>query len=1148
MPPKNSKPKERYQKMDQITHVLSRYDMYLGSLNLKNINEFIATKTEDGYHIHQEDIISSPAILRIFVEPLSNALDNVERSRNTKTPCTTIKVNINQKTGETSVWNNGDIIPIELNQGEGCYNHSMIFGQLLTGSNYDDEEERILSGRNGLGSKLCNIFSTDFKVIGCDPKNKKILEQTWTNNMRDTAGPQVKDTKLAKGYTEVIWTPEFTRFGLKGYTDNIISLYTRYVIDAAMLSKVDVYLNDELIPIKNLSDYAALYSTPTNEKLLIKTKDTEVFLTPAKSFQAISFVNGVYTRLGGQHVDSWSEALFRPIVDKFNGADKKAKKSTPKININDVKQFFRIFVVSTVVRPEFNGQEKEKLESPAIEAFVKRTQITAICKWSIMDNIEDLIRAKEMVLLKKTERVTKTTKIDGYDAANKCGGKDSHLCSLFITEGLSAKTYVVAGIDEGVYGRSGRDWNGILPVRGKLLNVRDKSATIISGNKVICSLIHALGLKHGVDYTDDNNFRKLNYGHLILVADADVDGIHIEALILNFIHSLYPTLLERKDSFLVSMKTPISRVSRRGGKDMLFYDERRFHSWLAKQTTRNFTSKYYKGLGTTKPEDVPDTFGLKMVEFKNDDLAFNNMQKAFHNKYADARKEWLEEYNPEKSIFSLDDAGELSNMTISNFINGELIKFSHADCARSLPNGIDGLKESQRKIIYAVKKRKLKYSGTSLKVAQLAGYTAEHSNYHHGEKNLFETIIGMANEFPGTNNIPLLYRDGQFGTRLEGGEDAADGRYIFTKMEALTELIFREEDEPLLTPVNDDGDLVQPEFYIPILPMILINGCTAGIGTGYSTKIPNFNPLDMIKAIKIWLENDGEVLVEDPDDETNIVSMFSEFIPWYRGFTGDIEKNSATRFITYGIIDEIKRGAVEIKELPIGLWTSKFADFCDDLKSEKKLKNISNYSSTKDVNFILTEGDEFRCDLTTLKLHSYLYTSNMVMFDETNKITKYDTVDRILDNFCKVRFDYYIKRKQYQLNYMKADMKYLGNKQRFVQEVISEELLIMNKTEKYILEQLKTRGYDEDPKKIDNEGGYEYLLRMQIRTFTADKVKQIKNDIASIQQKIDGLTRTTEKEIWLGELEEFEKAYNTWLFSIEKEEVKTKARRAKKNK
>ena len=219
------------------------------------------------------------------------------------------------------------------------------------------------------------------------------------------------------------------------------------------------------------------------------------------------------------------------------------------------------------------------------------------------------------------------------------------------------------------------------------------------------------------------------------------------------------------------------------------------------------------------------------------------------------------------------------------------------------------------------------------------------------------------------------------------------------------------------------------------------------------------------------------------------------------------------------------------------------------IKAENfQIKNISNYSSTKDVNFILTEGDEFRCDLTTLKLHSYLYTSNMVMFDETNKITKYDTVDRILDNFCKVRFDYYIKRKQYQLNYMKADMKYLGNKQRFVQEVISEELLIMNKTEKYILEQLKTRGYDEDPKKIDNEGGYEYLLRMQIRTFTADKVKQIKNDIASIQQKIDGLTRTTEKEIWLGELEEFEKAYNTWLFSIEKEEVKTKARRAKKNK
>lgn len=1141
MPSKNIK--KRYQKLNPIEHILKRPDMYCGSNRLRTINEFIAEKNENGFRIFSEEIKTSPAILRIFVEALSNAIDNVERSRKTKTPCTKIKVTLNENTGETSVWNDGDVVPIEVDEDEECYNHSMIFGQLLTGSNYDDEEERIISGRNGLGIKLTNVFSTHFRVRGYDPKNNKILIQEWYNNMRETDGPKVNivNTKTSKnGYTEVTWTPDFKYFGMKKYTNDIIRLYTRYIVDAAMLSKVDVYFNNEIIPIRSLSEYASLYDTPTDEKLYIKTKDTEVLLTPSREYQNVSFVNGVYTRLGGQHVDAWSEALFRPIVDKFNGKDKKVRNKTPKINITDVRQFFRLFVSATVVRPEFDGQDKNKLESPEIEAVVKRSHINAIQKWSIIDNIEDIIRAKEMVVLKKAERVTKKTKIDSYDRANKSGTKDSIHCSLFVTEGLSAKTYVVAGIKEGVYGRSGRDWNGVLPVRGKLLNVREKIATAIADNKVICNLIHALGLKHGLDYSDDVNFQKLNYGRLVIVADADVDGIHIEGLILNFIHALYPTLLKRKESFVVSMKTPIARVFRNRTNDLLFYDERRFKEYLSQQT-KKVNAKYYKGLGTTKAEDVPDTFGLKMVEFKDDENAFGSMQKAFHKKYSDARKEWLREYIPEEYTFSLDDVGENTQMTITNFINGELIKFSHADCSRSIPNGIDGMKESQRKILYAVKKRNLKYSSKSLKVAQLAGYTAEHSNYHHGEKNLFETIIGMANEFPGTNNIPLLYRDGMFGTRLEGADDAADGRYIFTKMDALTELIFRQEDEPLLTQVNDDGDLVQPEYYIPILPMILINGCTAGIGTGWSCKVPCYNPLDMINAIKIWLENDGEVLIEDPDDPTDIISVFPNYKPWYRGFKGDIEKNSDTRWVTYGILEDGKKGTIEVKELPIGMWTSKFADFCDDLKADKKLKKVSNYSSPKDVHFVLSEGDDFKCDLENLKLHSYLYTSNMVMFNEKFQLKRYDNINQIIDNFCRIRFDYYIKRKKYQISSLESELRFLGNKERFVQEVIDKKLIIMNEKESDIIKKLKIRGYDEDPNKEDSgSGGYDYLLRMQVRTFTADKVLQLKNDIISTKEKLDRLRVRSEQDIWLKELEEFEVAYSKWLVEIDKQVIKPK--------
>ncbi len=1140
MPPKT--PTKRYQKKDPISHCLDRPDMYVGSTRLRDISEYVAECKDGNYNILNKQIESSPAVLRIFIEALSNAIDNVERSRGTKTPCTTIKVSINSETGQTTIWNDGDVVPIELNDDEGVYNHTMIFGQLLTGSNYDDEEERVLAGRNGLGIKLCNIFSTNFSVQGCDPANKKLLSQTWTDNMRKTSEPIITDSK-EKGFTQVSWIPDFPRFGLDGYTDDIIALYKRHVIDAAMLSKIQVYLNDELIPIKNLSQYAMLYDSPTDEKLLIKTKTSEVLVSAIgiPGYESISFVNGVYTRLGGQHVDAWSEALFRPIVDKFNGKDKKTKTKTPKINITDVKNFFRLFVVSTVVRPEFDGQDKNKLESPAVETQVKSSHITTISKWSVMENIEDIIKSKEMMVLKKAERGKKKVKVDGLDPANNADGKFSTDCSLFVCEGLSAKTYVVAGIDTGVYGKQGRDWFGVLPVTGKVLNVRNATPTAITLNKVIVSFIQTTGLRHELDYTVDANFKTLSYGKVIIVADADVDGIHIEGLIMNLIHSMFPSLLSREQPYIIGMKTPIARVfGARGVEDKLFYDERRFNEFLREQT-KKINAKYYKGLGTTREEDVPDTFGLKMVEYINDDFASLNMNKVFHKKHADARKEWLEGYNPSKYSFCLDDQDSICQMNLSNFLNGEMIKFSHADCARSLPHMVDGLKESQRKILYAVFKRNLRFSGSSLKVAQLSGYTAEHSNYHHGEQNLQDTIVNMASGFPGTNNIPLLYPDGGFGTRLEGGKDAASARYIYTKLEGMTEYIFKTEDLPLLTQVNDDGDLVQPEYYVPIIPMILINGCTAGIGTGWSCNVPCYNPLDLIEAIRSWLTNDHEIIVEDPD--TGIKSsIISELTPWYRGFKGEISKTGENKFTTEGIVEPGTKNTKKVTELPIGLWTNKFKEFCEDLVVDKNLKGMKNYSTTRDVDFVLNESpDGMSCNIQNLKLQTYVYTSNMVMFNEDNQLKKYDMVDEIINNFCKVRYEFYVKRKAYQILLLENEIRYLTNKQRFVQAVINEELIIMNVPETDILEQLESEEYDQEPKC----GGYDYLLRMQVRTFTTEKVKQLETEINNLDQKLKTLKATSEEQIWRNELDEFEKKYLLWLKDMDGRVPKKKGKSKK---
>lgn len=1460
-----------------------------------------------------------------------------------------------------------------------------------------DGNERFVINDFTVTHNCTNVFSSKFTVKGLDPNQKKTFEQTWTENMKNVSVPIIEKTKLTKGYTSVSYIADFKQFGLNGYTDDIISIYLKYVIDVAMLSKVKVYFNDELIPVNNLQTYSKLYESVSDENLLIKHENSEVLITPSSpsEFQVVSFVNGIYTKLGGQHVDAWSEAIFRPLVDKFN------KKGQPTLNIKDIKQFFRIFVVSYVVNPEFESQNKNRLENPKVNVSFKTADLNKILKWSVMEDIEDIIKSKEILTLKKSEKKKKGyVKIEGLDPANYAGTKESHLCSLILCEGLSAKTYAVAGIEKGVNGVSGRDYYGVLCLRGKCialdtpillwngtvkkakdvlvgdilindegepttvnelfrgtdnmyeiqqlkgdnytvnsehtltlkvsshcsitwierkncwnmsyfdrssmkmknkkifcvnengngnieqeicevvdckdykksfctrssltrhynrkhknleypkpkknvicynsvktksdgyneilefkktvnnddvvdisikdylklddetkhrlmsfklnnyikwekkeveidpymlgmwlgdgtakssqittedkeivecleeycvknnqrlhqgkrskttrhdfhytiygskrgdistntllnglkrynlignkhipidyiindketrlkllagmidtdghvseegrieicqsakhknildsimyicrslgfycklteketfytdrndnkiykeayrlsisgngiqeiptklprkklnhvfvkdsrntsfnivekgvgeyvgfqtdkthrfllgdftvthncLNVRNSSMESISKNKVITDLIQSLNLQHGVDYTDENNFKNLSYGKVILLTDADVDGKHISSLIMNLFHYLFPSILQRKEPYLVSMETPIVRVFRKEG-DLLFYDENKFQEFSRNQTSK-IKCKYYKGLGTTKSEDVKDTFGEKMIEYVKDDECDTSFNKVFHNKFSDQRKEWLEKYDP--TSFSTIESDKFSSMNITDFLNNEMIKFSHDDCKRSIPNLFDGLKQSQRKVLYAMKKRNLTYNKASLKVAQLAGYVAEVSNYHHGEGNLFQTITKMANEFVGSNNIPLLYRDGQFGSRYSNGFDSANARYIFTKMEPLTPLIFREEDDVLLERVYDDGDEVEPTFYIPIIPMVLVNGAS-GIGSGWSSSIPSYNPLDVINCIEIWLKRDGKIIDREGD---TIVSHLPEIKPWYRDFRGEItkttEKNDTT-YITHGVIEKDKNKAT-ITEIPIGMSIDKFKEMCEDWMVDKKIKNFQNYSTPNGVYFIITESEDgFSCNLKNMKLHSYVYTSNMVLFNEKEQLKKY-SIDEIINDFCVARYDLYKKRKAYLISIIKKDLRHLFNKARFVEEVIAKKLHIMNVEESLIVQSLEKTGYDKENEKVNEDeesgssGGYNYLLKMQVRTFTSNKVKQLRAEIEEKNSRLRNIESTSEKQLWLNDLDEFKKEYVKWLKVMEVKPVIIKQHQKKKKK
>jgi DNA topoisomerase-2 len=1117
-----STPKKKYQRLTPIEHILKRPDMYCGNVNPKTVEVYVADKE---FKIKKKTITIPMALLRVFIEPLSNAIDNASRSKG-KNMCKSIKININQETGESCIWNDGDYVSVEIHEDENMYNHSLIFGTLLTSSNYDDEADRVdISGRNGVGVKVLNVYSKRFKVTGYDPDNKKTFTQVWTNNMRDTDGPDIKQKSGRDGYTSIEWIPDFKRFNTKGYNDDMISLFRKYAIDTAMLTKTAVYFNGELIPVRSLRDYANLYATQDrgeetkDELLFIKTSNCEVVLTPASEFETISFASGICTPAGGVHVDPWVEALFRPILKKKN----KGKKIT--VNIREIKRFFRIFVVATVKNPTFESQSKNKLESPKITAVVKSTHVLTIMKWSVMEKIDDIIKAKEFGILKKSEIKRKGfTRVEGLDPANLSGGKRSNECVLIVCEGLSAKTFAVTGIETGAFGKKGRDYFGIFCLKGKVLNVRNASPVSISKNKVVTDLIRAMGIRHGVDYTIDSNYKSLKYGRIMILTDQDADGIHISALIQNIIHYLFPTLLDRKVPFITIMNTLIARVYQKG-KDLLFYDENEYRNYVAetkeKTPSIKINRKYYKGLGTNNDSDIKETFGKRIVTVHSDENTGDNMTKAFHKAHSNDRKKWLAEYKPEEKT------EVRKSISISDFINKQLIQFSINDCKRSIPHVMDGLKEGNRKVLFACFLRNLAYTSKTLKVAQLAGYTAEHAGYHHGEQNLFDTITKMANEFQGSNNIPLLYRDGQFGTILSNGKDAANARYIFTKLDAMTRLLFKKEDDVLLTRVEEDGDIVEPTYYAPIIPMILVNGCTTGIGTGWSCSVPCYNPIDIIEAVKTWIEFDGETTIVEDEEELSVYPLIR---PWYRGYNGEIEKVTDEKFISWGKVLD-KKGTKVVVELPIGMSSDSFKDMIYKQLESKAIQKVKDNTTAKKVKFTITESEDgFICNRKNLKLYTYIHTSNMVLFTEEGRIKKFKNIEEIISHFCVVRMRMYERRKQYMLNALVAKITTLDNKQRFLSEVMTGDISMMygnaSREEEDIVSDLKNREYDE------GENGYDYLLRMQIRSFTKKNVDKIINELNTLNKERDLLFDTSPKTLWIADLNKFSAAYVKWVKTL----------------
>lgn len=1142
-----------------------------------------------------------PGLYKLFDEGIVNCRDHVIRMMQQNAAATSAQeaadkrcvTYINITIGEDGVIvleNDGNGIDVAKHPEYDIWIPEMIFGHLRTSTNYNKDEKRIVGGKNGFGFKLVLIWSEWGKVETVDHVRGLKYTQEFKKNLDEICEPVIKPAgKSAKPFTRVTFKPDYARLGLAGnntdggLTHDMLCLLKKRVYDIAAVTdhnfvgatmstpriacgsakKIKITLNGEVVPVKNFQQYIDLYIGGKGQSKRVYESgpgggerwEYAVALSPTHQFEQVSFVNGICTFKGGKHVDYILGQITRKLVAYIE------KKKKVAVNPNTIKEQLFLFLRADIENPAFDSQTKDYMNTPSAKfgstCTVSDAFVEKIAKMGVMDAACQLSDLKERSAAAKRTDGTKTRTIRGianFIDANYAGTAQSKECILILCEGLSAMSGVVSGLSS-----EDRNRYGIYPLKGKLLNVRGEGIKRIAENKEITDLKRILGLETDRVYaTQEDVWQHLRYGKVMFMTDSDVDGSHIKGLCVNLFQSEWTSLFQQS-GFLSFMNTPILRA-KRGQQTLVFYHEGEYETWkqgLTEGSAGGWTMKYFKGLGTSTAVEFKEYFAnKKIVDFAYQGPSSDQIvDKIFNKKRADERKTWLEEY--EKSSY-LDTT--LPTVSYEAFVDRELRHFSIYDCERSIPNLVDGLKTSLRKILYSSFKRRLT---SEVKVAQFSGYVSEHSAYHHGEKSLNDAIVGMAQNFVGSNNIHLLMPQGQFGTRLQGGDDAASERYIYTHLNPLTRYLFRDADDAVLTYQMDDGQPIEPEYYVPILPMVLING-VSGIGTGFSSSIPPFHPLKLVEYLRARL-----------DESASAPSVPLPLTPYYENFKGTVMPvpGESHKYLIKGVyrVLETMADTIQICELPVGTWTMPYiavleslADGGVDKKGKKIAPAIKDFVSNStekwvDIRVTFPKGKlaelEAQVDASSgingieklLKLTTTVSTTNMHLFDAECKLKKYATIEAIVDAFMGVRLGYYGIRKQHQLRDMELVLKKLTNKVKYIQLVLDGTVDLRRKSVAQIEALLSGHGLERwtgtNAKETsssneslgDEEGAgadvgtYDYLVRMPMISVSSEHVDKLLKEKSELEARWAALNGTTVEQLWLTELAEFEHEYNAFV-------------------
>ena len=1145
-----------YKKLTQREHILQLPDTYIGSRDAVRESRWIYDT--DAKKMVWTEVSFNPGLFKIFDELIVNALDHVTRTSAQATGKVT-QIVVTLTPTQIVIRNDGEGIPVTLHPEYKVMIPELIFGHLLTSSNYDEAEEKTVGGKNGYGAKLTNIYSKEFIVRTCD--GKIAFEQVFSDNMAVVGKPTMKKVcaTKTKTFTEISATPDLARFygsATSAIPEDMMAVLRTRVVDAAALAAANgckVFMASSIgggatmVPVNSFEKYVRLFTEdgasvfyercgPRWEIAAVLTRTLHAGDAAVSDDRHISFVNGIFTRRGGKHVDAVSRAVLGAFCD---GPGKKLDLKPAQL-----KDAVTFFVNATIVNPSFDSQTKETLTTPVAKfgsSFkISDAFVTKLAKeGGLLEEAQAVLDAKLSREAKKSDgkRTVTVRGIPKLEDASWAGGPKSSECTLILTEGDSAASTAIAGLKV-----VGRERYGVFPLKGKILNVKDATIDKKTNNDELTRIKRILGLEHGKTYSD---LKKLRYGRVMIMTDQDVDGSHIKGLLINLFHTEWPELLQM--NFLCCLMTPLLKATK-GSQVRPFFSASEYEKFLETEEGKKsgWNVKYYKGLGTSTSVEAREYFtSMNTVRFQWDNEANDHIDLAFNKKRADDRKEWLTTYDRGRV---LDVPAGGADVGYTQFVNDELIHFSNADNLRSLPHVMDGLKPSQRKILWAARKRNLV---SEIKVAQLAGYVSETAAYHHGEVSLTGAIVGMAQNFVGSNNINLLAPNGQFGTRLQGGADSASPRYIFTALERIQATVVSKADDPALSWLEDDGQTVEPEYYMPVLPLLLVNGAK-GIGTGFSTEVLPYNPRDLVAALRGRLRGDTADLTDAP------------LVPWWDGFRGTVSlegKKVLTRGIYQFLDDDTHR--VRITELPVGTWTKDYKAFLDkcvtgeaggpkagDASSAARvLKSFQEAYNDVDVEFVLTLDPEYYHEARTwpaefekkFKLIESTSLTNMVAFDCDGHIRRFASAGEVLEVFYEARIGGYVSRKTNELARLDAEIVELDARVRFVRAVVAGTLVVANAEDAVLFADMQKLGLPtlsassggsapaSASSGADDLRGYEYLLRMRVDRLKAKAVLELEAELAAVKEQRDALAAKSAEDLWLADLEVFEGAYTTFV-------------------